>query len=298
MLAYREGVRSGTAGTSATDAGTSGGWNGTDGDRRRAIAAGVALFALVVSLRVYGEGTSRLADLARNGVAVPAWTVWTAEATSIAALLALTPALWRLVARARPPRFGWPSLLAIYAGASVVFSLAHVGGMVALRALAHAAMGERYALPDPGAQMLYEYRKDVATFVQLAALAALAQWWLARANLRERLPRRPDSRLLLVADGAVTHRIPLDEIDHLSAAGNYVELHWRGRALLHRATLAAMDTTLGDGFVRIHRSRMVRRDAIRSITGEKSGDFAVILADGSVVRGSRRYRLALDGLSA
>ena len=50
---------------------------------------------------------------------------------------------------------------------------------------------------------------------------------------------------------------------------------------------------LGPGFARIHRGRLVRRAAVRSIETDKSGDFAVTLASGAVVRGSRRYRSEL-----
>ncbi|MGN6376775.1 MAG: LytR/AlgR family response regulator transcription factor, partial [Sphingomonas sp.] len=96
--------------------------------------------------------------------------------------------------------------------------------------------------------------------------------------------------MLPVPDGAVTHSVPLDEIESVTAAANYVEIAWGDRRLLHRATLAALEEQLGDGFVRIHRSRLVRRAAVRRIEGDKSGDFTVELASGAQLRGSRRYR--------
>jgi DNA-binding LytR/AlgR family response regulator len=64
---------------------------------------------------------------------------------------------------------------------------------------------------------------------------------------------------------------------------------------LHRATLAAVEAELGAGFVRVHRSRLVRRAAIRRIETDRSGDFTMTLASGAVARGSRRFRATLDG---
>ena len=61
--------------------------------------------------------------------------------------------------------------------------------------------------------------------------------------------------------------------------------------LLHRATLRAMEAQLtAHGFVRIHRSRLIRRSAIRTIETNDSGDFEAVLVSGVVLRGSRRFR--------
>ena len=47
------------------------------------------------------------------------------------------------------------------------------------------------------------------------------------------------------------------------------------------------------GFVRIHRSRLVRRAAIAQVESRPSGDYVVRLADGRELAGSRRYRRPL-----
>jgi DNA-binding LytR/AlgR family response regulator len=97
-------------------------------------------------------------------------------------------------------------------------------------------------------------------------------------------------RTLAVNDGAVTRHVPVDEIERVSAAGNYVEIEWGPRILLQRSTLATAEAELGEGFVRIHRGHLVGRNAVRCIETDKSGDFTVTLANGATVRGSRRYR--------
>lgn len=105
----------------------------------------------------------------------------------------------------------------------------------------------------------------------------------------------PEPRFLAVSDGSVTHRVPVDEIEHVAAAGNYVELAANGRVLLHRATLASIESELGPGFVRIHRSRLVRQNAIRRVETNQAGDFEAVLASGARLKGSRRYRAAVEG---
>lgn len=92
----------------------------------------------------------------------------------------------------------------------------------------------------------------------------------------------------------MTHHVPADEIESVSAAGNYVEIGWGPRTLLHRATLATVTEELGGAFVRIHRSHLVRRAAIRRVETDKSGDFTVSLASGKALRGSRRYRAGVE----
>lgn len=81
------------------------------------------------------------------------------------------------------------------------------------------------------------------------------------------------------------------QIDWVSAAGNYVELHGCGRTLVHRAPLASLEAQLSPhGFVRVHRSTLVRRDRIRRIR-----PLDVVLEDGTSLRTGKRYRAGLLG---
>ncbi|NIJ19759.1 putative membrane protein [Sphingomonas naasensis] len=269
-------------------AGTNGGEGGTSGEdlRRRRIlwlALGLAAFLVVQSI---ANVESTVEDMAKLGVIESRTHVWTWQLTSVVVWLALMPLLGWLVARVRPPRFSWPVTILLHALATVPVSLVHVVAMVALRKLAYAAGGEGYDFGPWPMTLLYEYRKDVASYLLAVLFLAFAQWLLARPAPAA----APQRDMLLVADGSVTHHVPPDTIESASAAGNYVEIVWSGRALLHRATLAALAERLGPDFVRIHRGRIVRRAAVRSIETDKSGDFTVTLESGATLRGSRRYR--------
>ena len=274
-------------------AGTSGGDHVTSGDalrRRRRLWIYIGLFVFL-AVQSLANVESTLEDMAKLGVTESRTHVWTWQLTSVVVWLALIPLLGWLVARVRPPRFGWPVAVLLHALATIPVSLAHVLAMVALRKLAYAAGGEGYDFGSWPVNLLYEYRKDVATYLLAAVFLAYAQWLLARPAPTPAVPG--DADVLLVTDGSVTHRVPVEAIDSASAAGNYVEIVGDGRTLLHRSTLAALAERLGPGFARIHRGRIVRRAAVRSIETDKSGDFAVTLESGAVLRGSRRYRTGL-----
>ena len=271
-----------------TAPGTSGGACGTSGARRRRIFW-LALGALVfVAVQSVANVESTLSDLADAGRAERPANVWIWQLSSAAVWIALIAPLWWLTARLRPPRFGWPAAAALHALATVPVSLVHVLAMVAIRKLAYAAMGQSYAFGQWPGEFLYEYRKDAASYLLALAFIAYAEWLLSRPD-----PEPQAEKVLLIADGSVTHRVPVDAIDWASSAGNYVEIAWGQRMLLHRSTLAALSERLGPGFARIHRTRIVRRAAVEKVETDRSGDFVVTLSGGAELRGSRRYRTAL-----
>jgi len=270
-------------------AGTRGGEGGTGGAlRRRRLALLVTAFVVFAAVQAFANVESTRADYARAGIAETAAHIWIWELSSIAVWIALLPAIGWMVARVRPPRIGVLRVALAHAAVTLPLSAVHVVAMIAVRIAIYTAMGERYGFGGVGERFLYEYRKDAASYLLLAAFMAFAQWLLARPE-----PRAEAPETLLVPDGNVTHRVPVDAIDWAAAAGNYVESAWGQRVLLHRSTLAALADELGPGFVRIHRGRLVRRAAVRSVETDRSGDFTVTLDGGAVLRGSRRYRAEL-----
>ena len=78
-------------------------------------------------------------------------------------------------------------------------------------------------------------------------------------------------------------------VDWVSAAGNYVELRAGHRTIVHRSSIAAVESELSPhGFVRIHRSLLVRRDRIAKVRPQD-----IILHDGTHLKVGKRYRTAL-----
>ena len=76
------------------------------------------------------------------------------------------------------------------------------------------------------------------------------------------------------------------QIEWVQAAGNYIELRANGRTIVHRGSIGAAERDLADhGFIRIHRSILVRRDRIARVRPQD-----VVLVDGTQLKVGKRYR--------
>jgi two-component system, LytTR family, response regulator len=97
-------------------------------------------------------------------------------------------------------------------------------------------------------------------------------------------------RLVVKSIGRVFF-LKVDEIDWIEAAGNYVKLHVGRDGHLIRETMNGIETKLDpDKFLRIHRSTVVNIDRIKELHPLFSGDYAVILRNGTELALSRNYR--------
>ena len=284
--------------TEIAGSGTGGGRTGTNRFSARTLTW-MLLGVLVIRglIRVTSNVYSYIADRGALGDQVRPLYAWLYESTSLAAWMLVLIPCWFAVRALRPPRLTWAWAALIHLLLIVPMSFAHIALMVAFRMLSWWVMGEHYAFDSPdGTPIAYELRKDVATYVELVLTVFLIQWLVARYAAPVPDAVAPLPQTLAVGDGSVTHHLPLAEIEHIAAAGNYVEIAWRGQRLLHRATLTAIEADLaGAGFARIHRSRLVRRDAVRRVVTDKSGDFEVEMASGDLLRGSRRFRENVEG---
>lgn len=276
---------------------TSGG-QGVTGSGRRVWLIGCGVIAMFVVLHAVVNSTSLIDELAREGSPRPRWMPWTWEISSALAWVATMPLIALAALRLRPPRLSWPGTIAAHLAVSIAVSLLHVGLMVSLRHLVHGLMGDAYRFgPDLLSALVYEWRKDAVSYLTLAIVFAIIDWLAHRAD--GAAPVTPagasEPRRLEVRDGSRTTWLAPDDILWAEAAGNYVELHTSAGTLLHRTTLAGLERELAPfGFARIHRSRLVRRAAVRAIETNASGDFELLFGDGTRVGGSRRYRANLQ----
>lgn len=202
--------------------------------------------------------------------------------------------------------------LALVVGACILVTLyclaynALAGAHVTMQA----AIGWSLAMIAPWlmAWELSKRSKNVATVVAIIAVALLASMAIGLVLLDRPLGafeiiRRLPALALLVAlilasRWRVHHEhsvrevsLPIAARDIVSvrAAGNYVELAASHGIVTHRATLSAMERHLAPyGFIRIHRSLLVRRDAIARVRSED-----VILRDGTHLPVGKRFRASL-----
>jgi len=108
---------------------------------------------------------------------------------------------------------------------------------------------------------------------------------------------RPRRTLVPIRSGGRVTFLPVEEIDWLEAADNYVRIHAGRETHLVRQTLQSMEESLSPGmFVRIHRSTIVNASRIREIQPWFGGEYVVSLRNGTKVHTSRRYRARLEAL--
>lgn len=279
--------------------GTGGGRVGTSGERlpsQRFLPLWLMLAAFLL-LACAVNVTSILIEDPPGERTFQVWEPLLWEGSSVVAILSLFPLIWmgywRLHWRGRPL---WQSL-GIHAGIAVLFSLGHIGIMVAIRIAGYAIDGARYdfARGDLGLQLVYEMRKDAISYSVLFT----ACWVQDRLMTRAAPPPAP-GKLEVRADGR-THYLDPADVLAVEAAGNYVEFHRAGtdKALLVRGTLNQVETELKPhGFVRVHRSKLINRGCIAGFEGTPSGDLRIRMTDGREIFGSRRYRENLESKAA
>jgi two-component system LytT family response regulator len=133
--------------------------------------------------------------------------------------------------------------------------------------------------------------RDEAMILRLAKVAADLRQCLAHPMV---MPLS-DRISVKTRDGLVIVRV--SDIDWVEAERDYVSLHVGTKSWLLRETIAATEARLtASGFVRIHRSILVNVDRVRELHPLSKGEFTVILADGTELKLSRNYRVALERL--
>jgi two-component system LytT family response regulator len=122
---------------------------------------------------------------------------------------------------------------------------------------------------------------------------------LARAEPSPDEPRGaglPEAPLewLVVKDAERSLLLPVGQVDWIEAANYYAVAHAGTRTHVLRDSLARLERSLGNRFVRIHRSTIVNLDRVVEFQRLFHGDYAVILADGTDLKLSRTYRSLVE----
>ena len=95
---------------------------------------------------------------------------------------------------------------------------------------------------------------------------------------------------MLRSGGRVTF-MSVEDIDWIEAEGDYVRLHAGGNSHLLRETMKRLEQQLDPAlFVRTHRSTIVNLDRIVELRPLFSGEYLVLLKDGTRLTLSKSYR--------
>jgi hypothetical protein len=144
----------------------------------------------------------------------------------------------------------------------------------------------------------------------LAAFAVVILIWhllLRTKPLINNLPPANDSdnrdgirnaeypRTILVSKGNDECLIRIDQIQCISAAGNYVEIYCNNGLYLMRATMKQVEDLLPPAlFLRTHRSHIININEIDRIKTRPSGNGAVQLRCGKILSISKKYKSQLQ----
>lgn len=135
----------------------------------------------------------------------------------------------------------------------------------------------------------------------LAMTGRSDDWREELESLLERLrPHRPRLRRFAVRRERDVLFVPVEDVAWIEGDRNYVKLHTTlgpgSPPHRIRATLSGLMERLGDDFIRVHRSSIVRVARIHRIEPLRQGDYVVVLDTGARVPTSRSYRAELRSL--
>ena len=202
---------------------------------------------------------------------------------AIAAITALRPDLVFLDVQ-MPEIGGFDVLEAVGADAvpAVIFVTAH--DEFALRAFEVHAID--YVLKPFDAERL---AKTMDRVKRLLGAPAAAHDEL-RALLAEWGGTKHHHRIAIRADGKTVF-VPVDDIDYVEAAGNYVRIQAGGESHLVRDRLSRMSQALPPArFARIHKSTVVNVLRVKEMHPLFNGDQTLVLRSGKELTLSRTYR--------
>lgn len=203
----------------------------------------------------------------------------TASILSAAAAIAAAICIWRAAAGRRP---GW-----LYAaGLGAAATLPWLTGSAFLNGWFYYLAGglvlalvveQSFAFARERQRRLKEERRAHALDAALARARQAAQ----------------PQKIQFVSAGRVIYA-PANEITRLNAAGDYVEVCFEdGRTVLYNGPLAALEESLPETFIRVHRSHIVNADFVQSLERDPGGAGRLYLAGGTAIPVSRRIMPAV-----
>ncbi|MDP5132720.1 MAG: LytTR family DNA-binding domain-containing protein [Paraglaciecola sp.] len=97
--------------------------------------------------------------------------------------------------------------------------------------------------------------------------------------------------VLAIKDGSEITRVNISDIQWIDAAGDYMCVHSTGQTHIMRKTMKELDQQLDPRkFVRVHRSAIVNIHYVQKLISHISGEYHLILANGSELKVSRSHR--------
>ena len=277
---------------------------------RRSVEVGFWIVTYLVG--AIGNSLTVNMDVSRLALDFASWQPVAWETSSAIAALVLVPVVVWFTSRWPLHLDNWRRMLPAHLFASVVWSMLHVIGMVAIRKAVYATQGQHYDFGTWWWEFGYEYLKDIRSYAGVVGTIEVYRFVLRRWQGEASLLDAPDNgppvesverpERFLVRKLGREFLVAANDIEWMQASGNYVNLRMRGHDYPLRSTIAGIEGKLDpERFVRVHRSYIVNLDQVGSIEPLDTGDARVHMKDGSnlpcsrTYRGGLRQRVGLDG---
>lgn len=103
---------------------------------------------------------------------------------------------------------------------------------------------------------------------------------------KEKWPER-----IVVRDGERFDVVPVDSIEWIESANNYVQLHCGLKSYLHNESLTHLEQRLDPGrFIRIHRGRIINAGRVLRMRSRMSSTYEIELRSGTRLTTGRQYK--------
>jgi DNA-binding LytR/AlgR family response regulator len=227
------------------------------------------------------------ADLVRNQVAFEKWQPYSWEFTSFLAIFIMYFGVAWLAVK-RPllhPR--WLKNLSIHMLATVIFSVGHVVLMVSMRKAIYLWQGVQYDFGHWPTEIIYEYRKDIISYIVFLSLITLYQYV---SRLRKNELASLDKKIKIKNKQGV-HWLDPEDISTIESGGNYIYFNAKDGVFPMRSTMTEVAQKLDEShFIRVHRSYIVNIIQIKSLSDQAKDPCLLILKNDKQVPVSRKYR--------
>lgn len=105
------------------------------------------------------------------------------------------------------------------------------------------------------------------------------------------------SERLVIRDRGQTHLVPIAKIDYIVAMDDYVQIHYEGKRVMKTQSLSDLEKQLApDLFVRIHRSAIIRLQALKCLERASKDSFQAVMCDETRLAVSRSGYERLKGM--
>ena len=139
-----------------------------------------------------------------------------------------------------------------------------------------------------------EYEKTQQKLVDLVSEVtgqkgdAILERLAAGADVSD-LNRYPE--YLAIKDSGEITRVPVNQIEWVDAAGDYMCIHAAGETFILRRTMKELEQELNPNrFQRVHRSAIVNIDQVEKLCTRHNGEYHLVLKNGQNLKVSRSYK--------